>query len=328
MRVTDVRGMTARASALSLLALAACSGGGEDGDRGANPAAGTEADFVMPRDTDILLASVTWDAEGRPSVGRPANVTQRPDYDNQPYFVPDGSGFWYTVNDPHDGQADIWRYDIATGMVARVTMSSPESEYSATPLPDGSGISAIRVEADSTQRLWRFDVDGANASVLLEDVAPVGYHAWSGDRTLAMFVLGTPATLQRARIGEPGTEVIAENIGRSIQKIPGTEDISYQQLDGEGGSTIMRLPAGGGAPEPIIESVEGGEYHAWAPNGVLLQASGPILWAARPGPGAVWRPAVDWSELHITLTRLAVSPDGTHIAVVAEPAPLEGFAGN
>ena len=314
------------ASALLLVALAACAGEDEATREGTADGA-RAAEFVVPRDTDILLAQVTWSGDAA-DVSAPTNVTQRPDYDNQPYFVPDGSGFWYTVNDPHDGQADIWRYHVATGMVTRVTMSSPESEYSATPLPDGGGISTIRVEADSAQRLWRFDHDGGNASVLLEDVAPVGYHAWSGDSTLVLFVLGQPATLQRARLGQAGTETLAENIGRSIQKIPGSEDISYQQLDGESGSTIMRLPADGSAPQPLVRSVAGGDYHAWAPNGVLLQASGSVIWSFRPGLDAAWAPVADWSELRITLTRLAVSPDGTQIAVVAEPAPLEGFAGN
>jgi hypothetical protein len=309
-----------------LLGLVACTGEHDVTPEGGAPD-GDAAVFVMPRDTDILLAQLTWEGDDA-EVSAPTNVTQRPDYDNQPYFVPDGSGFWYTVNDPHDGQADIWRYSITSHSVTRVTMSSPESEYSATPLPDGSGISTIRVEADSTQRLWRFDHDGSNAAVLLADVAPVGYHAWSGYETLVMFVLGQPATLQRARLGEPGTDVIAQNIGRSIQKIPGSEDVSYQQLDEAGGSTIMRLPSDGDGPQPLAESVPGGDYHAWAPNGLLLQASGSVIWSVRPGPGATWQPLVDWSDLRVTLTRLAVSPDGSQIAVVAEPAPLEGFAGN
>ena len=84
---------------------------------------------------------VTWP----PAVGELTNVTGRSGYDNQPHFTPDGSGFWYTAIDTHDGQADIWRYDFETEFVARVTASAPESEYSATPLPDGSGISVIRV---------------------------------------------------------------------------------------------------------------------------------------------------------------------------------------
>ena len=33
---------------------------------------------------------------------------------------------------------------------------------------------------------------------MLADVKPVGYHAWADDHTLALFVLGQPATLQLA----------------------------------------------------------------------------------------------------------------------------------
>ena len=45
------------------------------------------------------------------------------------------------------------------GSTTRVT-NTPESEYSPTVTPDGAHISVIRVEADGTQRLWRFTIDG------------------------------------------------------------------------------------------------------------------------------------------------------------------------
>jgi WD40 repeat protein len=310
-------------SALTLL-LAACGGDGADAPGETGDGAGTAtAPFVAPRDTDLLLAPVTWDG-GHPSIGQPTNVTQRPGYDNQPHFTSDGTGIWYTAVDEHDGQADIWRYEPATDRVQRVTSSSPESEYSATPLPDGSGISTIRVEADSTQRLWRFDADGGGASVLVEDVAPVGYHAWSGGETLVMFVLGNPATLQRTILGTGGSEVLAEDIGRSIQSIPGSEDVSYVQRLEDGRSTIMRLPADGGSASPVIEAIDGGDFHAWAPNGTLLMAGGAVIYALRPGDSA-WTPVADFSELDIVFSRVAVSPDGSQIALVAEVAPIEGL---
>ena len=176
-------------------------------------------DFVPPRDTDVLIAELTFNSQGLPSIGTPTNLTQRRDYDNQPQFVPDGSGFWYTINDPQNDQADICLLYTSPSPRDRGTMSSPESEYSATPLPDGSGISVIRVEADSTQRLWRFDLDGANGAVILPNVAPVGYHAWVDESTLVLFVLGAPATLQRADVDTGQTEVITRNIGRSIQRL-------------------------------------------------------------------------------------------------------------
>jgi len=270
---------------------------------------------------------LTFNSQGVPSVGTPTNLTQRRDYDNQPQFVPDGSGFWYTINDPQNDQADIWRYDFATAGVTRVTMSSPESEYSATPLPDGSGISVIRVEADSTQRLWRFDLDGANGAVILPNVAPVGYHAWVDESTLVLFVLGDPATLQRADVPTGQTEVITRNIGRSIQRIPGSDDVSYAQVHEDGTATIMRLPSERTSPEPIAEAVSGGDFHAWAPNGSLLMASGSVVYAWSLSLDE-WMPIADFSDLNISISRLAISPDGTQIAMVAEIATILGFPSN
>ena len=285
------------------------------------------SDFVPPRDTDVLIADLAFSPQGTPSIGTPTNLTQRRDYDNQPQFVPDGSGFWYTINDPQNDQADIWRYDFATAGVTRVTMSSPESEYSATPLPDGSGISVIRVEADSTQRLWRFDLDGANGAVILPNVAPVGYHAWVDESTLVLFVLGDPATLQRADVPTGQTEVITRNIGRSIQRIPGSDDVSYAQVHEDGTATIMRLPSERTSPEPIAEAVSGGDFHAWAPNGSLLMASGSVVYAWSLSLDE-WMPIADFSDLNISISRLAISPDGTQIAMVAEIATIPGFPSN
>ena len=285
------------------------------------------SDFVPPRDTDVLIADLAFSPQGTPSIGTPTNITQRPDYDNQPQFVPDGSGFWYTINDPQNDQADIWRYDFATAGVTRVTMSSPESEYSATPLPDGSGISVIRVEADSTQRLWRFDLDGANGAVILPNVAPVGYHAWVDESTLVLFVLGDPATLQRADVPTGQTEVITRNIGRSIQRIPGSDDVSYAQVHEDGTATIMRLPSERTSPEQIAEAVSGGDFHAWAPNGSLLMASGSVVYAWSLSLDE-WMPIADFSDLNISISRLAISPDGTQIAMVAEIATIPGFPSN
>ena len=310
--------------ALVTLVLAGLSGCAPADDAIPEPAVvDAPAPFVPPRDTDILLAEISTSAAGMPSIGRPTNLTQRPDYDNQPHFVPDGSGLWYTVNDAQAGQADIWRYDFANARVTRVTQSAPESEYSATALPDGSGISTIRVEADSMQRLWRFDSDGSNARVLLPAIAPVGYHAWVDENTVVMFVLGDPPTLQRGDLRTGRATTITRGIGRSINRIPNTFDVSYVQFDDDGAATIMRLPGDGGAPTVIAPSVGGGQDHAWTPNGVVLMAEEGVVYGLRPGPNAAWVPVGDFSDLHITISRLAVSPDGRQIAMVAEVDMIE-----
>ncbi len=299
-------------------------GCGAASESGSTPAA---AETAPALDADVFIAPLVRDPSGALAIGVLTNISRRPGYDNQPHFTPDGSGLWYTVIDEHDGQADIWRYDFQGPSVTRVTMSNPESEYSATPLPDGSGISTIRVEADSTQRLWRFDADGSNGSPVFEDVAPVGYHAWADENTVVMFVLGRPATLQRGDIRTGRAEVLAERIGRSILRIPSSNDVSYVQMHEDGSSTIMRLPADGSAAEPIADGIEGGEFHAWTPDGTLLMAHQAVVYAWRGEGGAGWSTIADFEAAHISVSRLAVSADGSQIAIVGEPDMIDELPG-
>ncbi len=177
---------------------------------------------TVPPDTEIFLASFS--ARGATVVGRATNITNSPGYDNQPSFTSDGRSIFFTSIRGGGTQTDIYRYDIASGATVRVT-STPESEYSATVTPDGGHISVIRVEADGTQRLWRFTSDGAQPELVLTDVKPVGYHAWADDHTLALFVLGQPATLQIADTRTGQSEALVGGIGRSIQRIPATANV-------------------------------------------------------------------------------------------------------
>lgn len=289
-----------------------CGPGDDSAEGGASP--GTAA---APSGTDIWLARLVRDADGGLTVLDPANVTQRPGYDNQPAFLPDGSGFYYTAAD-EAGQADIWFRPLEGNSGYAVTATAPESEYSGTPLPDGGGFSAVRVEADSTQRLWRFDGDGGNAAPLFPRVAPVGYHAWVDGSTAVLYVLGDPPTLQVTHTADGTATVVAQDVGRSIQPIPGSRDVSYVQNVADGRTEIRRLDAGTGTSELIVAGVDGNDFHAWTPDGVLLQASGPMLYAFRPGTDSEWRRVADLSSLGLVLSRLAVAPGGDWIALVAE----------
>jgi len=170
---------------------------------------------AAPPDTEIVLAPL---GDGT-SVGRPVNITNNPGYDNQPAFTPDGAAILFTSIRGGGTQTDIYRYDIAPGSTTRVT-STPESEYSPTVTPDGAHISVIRVEADGTQRLWRFTIDGTSPELVLADVKPVGYHAWADAHTLALFVLGPPATLRLADTADGRAEILVTGINRASSAFP------------------------------------------------------------------------------------------------------------
>ncbi|NNM34401.1 MAG: hypothetical protein HKO53_15090 [Gemmatimonadetes bacterium] len=293
-------------SLVAPLLILAC-GGAETPD-----VAPQEEEAASAPDPDVYLAPLTGSGSDL-RIGPITNVSDRLGYDNQPAFTPDGAALLYTAADGA-GQADIMRYDLESQTAALLTQTFPESEYSATPIPDGSGFSAIRVEADSTQRLWRFDWEGTAVGPVLPDVAPAGYHAWSGMDHIALFVLGDPPTLEVVAPG-PGRGAVADSaIGRSLQPIPGTGKISYVRRSGEAGM-VMALNPSTGEVRPIGPTLGSGQDHGWTPAGDLLMGNGGVIHR--------WDPErEDWSPVAMELafeggiSRLAVSPDGSLLAFV------------
>jgi hypothetical protein len=243
-------------------------------------------------------------------------VTQRTGYDNQPHFPPGERLILYTAIDSL-GQADIWSYDLNTGDRKNVTRSDPESEYSATVMPSRVRFSAIRVEADSTQRLWSFDSGGANPEVILRDIQPVGYHAWLDDDRLALFVLGTPATLQIASAAEGTAEVVAEDIGRSVHRIPGRETVSFVQWLESGAGWINEYNPETGETTQLAPLLVGNEFYAWTAEGVLVMGQGSKLFRFTPSESETWEEIADLKSAGIlTISRLSLSPGGGWLAVV------------
>ncbi len=265
--------------------------------------------------TDIYLAAV---GEGW-TLGEVRNATAREGYDSQPAFLADGSGFLYTSQ--RDGQTDIYRYELAAGASVAVT-ATPEAEYSPTPLPGGTHLSTVRVEVDGTQRLWRFPLAGGAPELLLPDVAPVGYHAWLDETTLVLFVLGEPVTLRLARLGEPGAEILAENVGRCLARLPGEASFSYVDKSQEAAWQIVVRDLGGSAATVLGPTVEGSEDYAWTAGGELLMGQGSKLFLGRRGEaGLGWREIADLAAAGVGgITRLALSPDGAWLALVGDTA--------
>jgi len=247
------------------------------------------------------------------------NISNSPGYDNQPAFLPDSSAILFSSN--RDGsQTDIYRYDIATKKLTQVT-NTPELEYSPMVTPDRRTFSAVRVEADKSQRLWRFDLDGSNPRVILENVKPVGYHAWIDETHLALFILGSgggaPATLQLADTKTGAATVAVTGIGRSLLIRPKTGTVSYMAT-GETPKMVKELDPKTGTSNALIAPLEGGQDAAWTPDGRLIMSNGSTFSQWRPG-ATTWEPLAMFDGTDVkNVTRLVVSTDGQWLAFVAE----------
>jgi dipeptidyl aminopeptidase/acylaminoacyl peptidase len=280
---------------------------------------------------DIYLARIAVDAAGKVTVEAPINITNRPGYDNQPSFSPDGRKVFYTST-REDQQADIYSYDIESKAITRLTKTAPESEYSALVMPGGTRFSVIRVERDSSQRLWSFLLDGSDPQIVVPNVKPVGYHAWVGTANIAMFVLGSPNSLQLYNSRNGRVDTLTTNIGRSLVAVPvpgvlgpanGPDGMfSYVQRDSTGfgvhtvdtrqsplkSNLVAKLPAGS-------------EYVAWQSTARIITGQGSKLMMYDVTTGT-WSELADLTSAGLTrISRLAISSGsrGQWIAIVAEP---------
>ncbi len=269
-----------------------------------------------PPSTDIYLMELEADGAAW-RLGEPINITDRDGYDNQPRFLPDGSALLYTSI--RDGQADVYRYEPASGRRARVTETA-ESEYSPTPLPSDDGFSTVRVEDDGTQRLWSFDLAGREPMLVLEALQPVGYHAWIDDHRLALFVLGSPPTLEIVDADLEARRIVASSIGRSIHLTPDGSAVSFVHKLSDGDWRIEAYELDSGERRALIATRGGGEDFAWLPDGRIVMADGAALFTCSPNDGSPgWRQVAELSDRGIAgITRLDVSRDGRRLALVGE----------
>lgn len=266
--------------------------------------------------TDIYIVELAKNKDQLKAVG-PKRINTWEGYNNQPSFLPERRALLYT-SIRADKQADTYRYDLADGSTTRITETA-ESEYSPTPTPDGKSFSVIRVEADGTQRLWMFPLAGGKPTLILEKIKPVGYHVWVDRQRLMLFVLGEPATLQLVDLKTQKAEIIAGNIGRSLHRVPRKPWISFVRKLSEEVWVIQAFDTQTRAITTLVKTLPGSEDYAWTPQGILLMAKDTKLFKWNPSKDAGWQELADFASAGLkNITRIAVSPKGDLIALVAQ----------
>src|SRR5882724_1465119 len=274
----------------------------------------TPSPSPTPPATDIFLIDLRTTPGGHTKLGQPVKITTWPGYNNQPSFFPDGKSILYTSI--REKQADIYRYDIREAATTQIT-NTAESEYSPTLMPDRKSISVVRVEADGTQRLWKFPLGGGSPALILEKIKPVGYHLWVDDNTMALFILGKPNTLQLVDLRTGKAEVITENPGRILRRVPHENKFSFVHKVSDQEWLIKTFDLKTRAIATFIKTFPGAEDYAWTPAGVLLMANGAKLFERKKSDYA-WVELADFSNAGLkNITRIAVSPKGDRIAVVS-----------
>ncbi len=269
-------------------------------------------------ETDIYLIRIKIDGE-RYIFSDPVRINQTEGYNNQPSFHPDGSSVFYSSGS--GSNTDIYRYDIETGKTIRLT-DTPDSEYSPTVMPDGKSFSVIQLVTSEgprkgAQPLISFPLAGGDPELIYEEGEKVGYHTWIDPQKVALFLLGSPHFLRIVDLKDNSSVRVAEDIGRSLHKIPGQDAISFSRSQEGGPNVIKMYDLGTGKTQPIVSMLEGNEFYAWTPSGVLIMGVGPQLFVFKPGKDKDWQLIGDLSALGIkNISRLAVDPKAQWLVII------------
>ena len=164
-------------------------------------------------------------------------------------------------------------------------------------------------------------MQGMDGEVLFRNLNAVEYHAWGNETTLLLYLRGQPPTARIADLTTGQSEVVASGIGRSLNKIPNRNAWSFVERASRDQAWINEVNIGTREVRQLITTVGGGEFHAWTPEGVLLMAWGSRIYQWDREVGGDWRRIADLAEMGVTVSRIAVSPDGSKIAIVGDPIP-------
>ena len=254
---------------------------------------------------------------GAITVDSVVRVTKHSGYDSQPAFVDNNTLLYTSQNE--DGRYHIWRYDVGKRASTAVTAAAKdESEYSALMMPGAARISVVKVEKDSTQRLWSVAADGSDPRVLVEGVKGIAYYKWLDADNVVANIIADPSRLEIINVRTGARKEVAEDIGRTILNVPGRNAFSYVQNVG-GDHWIHTYDAATGQITLLVKTPEGNEFYAWTANGTLLSAEGSVLYAWDGAMRGHWKQVADLAALGVNgISRLAVSPDGKSLVVVAD----------
>lgn len=247
------------------------------------------------------------------TISNPKNITNHKGYDNQPSFHPAAPKIYYSsFND--DGRSDIRMYNYETGTTTDIT-STPEREYSPTVTPDRDHLSCIIQRDNNAQDLGKYQIEGGTADVIIDNMI-VGYHAWADNSHLVLFVLGTPNTLHYLQLPTKKDTILAENVGRSLHRIPGQSAISFVHKVSETDWQIKKFDTHLMTVTTIAKTMPGKEDLCWLPDGKILMSDGTSIFFLNRG-------ATEWKKVESPVmaalkgvTRLAVGGNGKKLAVV------------
>ena len=270
---------------------------------------------------DIFLFDLV-DRDGAVQLKNGRNITNRPGYDNQPWFTPNSRSILFSANGQPD-RTDIFEYHIDSEETRQVT-DTPTQEYSPQISPDNRTLSFVSDGETANQSIWTTRRESPQESWLLQQQGqrePVGYYSWNHETGDILYWSRYGFSLTLVRSSENSSHYVTGNAPPSSPHIiPGSRKFSFLHRQGNGEVWIKELDPESRAIRPLTVVIGNSRNYAWTPDGHILMADDDRLYLWSPESDDGWKQVANLEELGVRdVTRLNVSPDGLRLALVGLP---------
>ncbi len=264
--------------------------------------------------TDVFLLNLK-NTSREVTPGEYINLSGKEGYDNQPSFYNDHLVLFSSTR---KGQTDVALYSITSGALTWKTDTPGGGEYSPLRIPESEDFSAVRLDKDGTQLLYRYDWDSGRSKPLLRDLR-VGYHVWHNPEIVVSAVLVEDRMdLVVSNLRDHTNYTFQRNVGRSLHRIPNSDLVSYVNKEA-GKAEIKSVDPISGATAIIAELPQGVEDVCWLNDGTLLAGKDNTILKYDPVTRNGWTLFREFPKTEITsISRMATNASSEWLLVVAE----------
>ncbi|NNE33290.1 MAG: SnoaL-like domain-containing protein [Winogradskyella sp.] len=243
------------------------------------------------------------------------NLSNNPGYDNQPSFYNDRY-IIYASN--RTDQTDIAKYDTRYNTKSWLNYTEG-GEYSPIKIPNNNAISAVRLDKDGKQRLYKYDWSNGESTELIENLV-VAYYTWYNDYIVVSAVIeDDDLNLYVTNILEKTSRKYATKVGRSFHKIPNSNLVSFMSKTNDRKWQIMSLDPLTGSTNIIANSIEGVEDICWLDANTILSGKDNILYKLTLKKDNYWKKIADLANLDIQkITRISVNQTSDRLLVAGD----------
>jgi outer membrane protein assembly factor BamB len=244
------------------------------------------------------------------------NVSKNEGYNNQPSFA---SNEMLLFAGNNEGQSDIAEYNFNTKTKKWINKKTEGGEYSPQKFPSNNDVAAVRLDKDGLQRFYLYNSETGNSLELI-DKLQVAYFAFYNDQKILATVLdGEVMDLVLIDLPTKVSDTIFRNAGRSLQKVPKTNSMSYSLVNEDGNLDLYLLDMNNYESFFVTELPIGIQDCVWINDTQILIGSGSSLFMYDTLGEPEWSKVATLEEYGIkNISRMAISPNGKKLAVVAE----------